>query len=105
MELDIKDVIIGVSARIHKYGNTQVRVDKIQEFVKARLDNPPTFGFTRQGNFTMATLFDPLANKTFMGIAKKAPMDAMIPIRGRALALSRAVRQMFISELELDTNQ
>lgn len=60
--------------------------------------------YRRQDDFTVALLIDKHSpasdyDHVFVGVSKRNPIDHASPLRGRALALSRAVRRVVESRL------
>lgn len=60
--------------------------------------------YHRQDDFTVALLIDKNSpadydDHVYVGVSKRNPIDRASPLRGRALALSRAVRRMVESRL------
>ena len=79
MEMEIKDVITGVS---RKFSDKQ-KVERVANTFRVK-------SVTQDGNFTAVVISD--GASVFVGAAKRNPTDKSNPKRGRLIALSRAVK-------------
>lgn len=80
---DVKSVVDGVLRKIYENGSPSISQDLVNNY---------NVRYFVQGEFTTAMLQnkeDP--TKVFLGVSKRNPEDHKNPLRGRALALSRAV--------------
>lgn len=59
--------------------------------------------YVQQDDFTVALLNSTSSGVTLaVGVAKRNPIDARMPLRGRALAVSRAIRELVENQLRLE---
>lgn len=56
------------------------------------------------GNFTTAVLISPEGGEVFTGVSHKSVEDRPMPIRGRSLALTRALEQFIVSKLHIQND-
>lgn len=62
--------------------------------------------YVHQGSFTVSLLTDRETRVTeFVGVSKQNPEDSRNTLRGRALALSRAVRALVVDRLETNNKE
>lgn len=60
--------------------------------------------YVQQDDFTVALLNSTANNVTLaVGVSKRNPIDQRSPLRGRALAVSRAVRDLVLEQLKAES--
>lgn len=59
--------------------------------------------YVQQDDFTVALLNSLTSGVTLaVGVSKRNPVDQRLPLRGRALAVSRAVRELVLEQLKAE---
>jgi len=89
---DYQSVVAGVVQRVFEK-EQKLTYDETQRVITTLLDGGVQPTYHQQGDFTLATLLGPNGTMVAFGISKRNPTDQKLPLRGRALALSRAVHQ------------
>jgi hypothetical protein len=76
----------------------QTHQDAIKELLSFRVE------YHIAGNFTTAILISPEGNQVFSGVSHKSIEDRPLPIRGRSLALTRALEQFIVDKLHIQND-
>ena len=85
VDMDVGQIIQNaVKRELGETTFTDLVIDSIQHDYELRI--------FRQGDFTVVVLKSAFADRMFTGVSKRSKTDAFNPMRGRAVAISRATK-------------
>jgi hypothetical protein len=100
---NFEDVVVGTLGRTLEQHDLMYHYDSLH----SELTNEWNVAYRVQDNFTTAVLFKSVSataelrtEDMFVGVSKRNAEDRNLPIRGRSLALSRAVHAFLMDKLQ-----